>query len=138
MSAEDESIPSPPFDRNLFGQYIRVALHKKGQTQVWLAQQAGVTEGYISQIFRGKHYTPSLEIALRIFQALDISLDEFARAAGLPAKQPIDVSYWTPEVERLLRAALDSPQEIQSILAHIAEDMLLAEFTRNPPTKETP
>jgi transcriptional regulator with XRE-family HTH domain len=48
-------------------------------TQRWLAQEAGITEKYLSRVELGL-VTPSALIALRLARALDLGLDELVEA----------------------------------------------------------
>ena len=59
------------------GQRIRAAREARGQSQVSLAAAAGISQGYLSQLEQDER-EPTLSIAARLAQALDISLDELA------------------------------------------------------------
>ena len=59
------------------GQRIRAAREARGESQVSLAAAAGISQGYLSQLEQDER-EPTLSIAARLAQALDISLDELA------------------------------------------------------------
>lgn len=59
------------------GQRIRAAREARGQSQMSLAAAAGISQGYLSQLEQDER-EPTLSIAARLAQALDISLDELA------------------------------------------------------------
>lgn len=65
-------------DRNAIGLRIREARLKKGYTQQGLAEAAGISEMYISQMERGLKM-PSLSLFTKIITALDISADYVLR-----------------------------------------------------------
>jgi DNA-binding XRE family transcriptional regulator len=62
------------------GQRIRAAREAKGLSQVSLAETAGISQGYLSQLEQDER-EPSLSIAARVARALGLSLDELAAEA---------------------------------------------------------
>ena len=59
------------------GQRIRGAREALGESQVNLAAAAGISQGYLSQLETDER-EPTLSIAARLANALDVSLDELA------------------------------------------------------------
>ena len=59
------------------GQRIRAAREALGESQVNLATAAGISQGYLSQLETDER-EPTLSIAARLAQALNMSLDELA------------------------------------------------------------
>ncbi len=71
----------PPPAAQAFGHRVRLAREQRQRTQRQLAKEAGVSNKYLSRVEQGKA-DPSLSVALRLAQALGISLDELANASG--------------------------------------------------------
>ena len=67
------------------GERIRVARQHKGWTQVELAEAAGLSSNYVARLERGE-LGASLFVAMRIAEALGITLDGLATAHPTPAK----------------------------------------------------
>jgi ribosome-binding protein aMBF1 (putative translation factor) len=63
------------------GQRIRAAREACGVSQVVVAEAAGISQGYLSQLEQDER-EPALSIAVRLAQALGISLDELASGAA--------------------------------------------------------
>ncbi len=59
----------------MIGKNISELLYEQRKTQVWLAQQCGVTKGHINQIITGKAY-PSVQLLLKISKVLSVSVDK--------------------------------------------------------------
>lgn len=59
----------------MIGRNISELLYERHKTQVWLAQQCGVTKGHINQIIAGKA-RPSVQLLLKISNALSVSVDK--------------------------------------------------------------
>lgn len=59
----------------MVGKNICDLLHEQHKTQVWLAQQCGVTKGHINQIVAGKT-NPSLQLLLKISKVLSVSINK--------------------------------------------------------------
>ncbi len=59
----------------MIGKNISKLLYKQHKTQVWLAQQCGVTKGHINQIISGKTH-PSVQLLLKISEVLSVSIDK--------------------------------------------------------------
>lgn len=58
----------------MIGKNLKNLLYEQQKTQVWLAQQCGVTKGHINQIITGKVH-PSVPLLLKISKVLSVSLD---------------------------------------------------------------
>lgn len=71
------AVKTQPVDTFVLGQKIRKMREASGQSQVNLALAAGISQGYLSQLEAGER-EPTLSIAARLAQALQISLDELA------------------------------------------------------------
>jgi transcriptional regulator with XRE-family HTH domain len=63
------------------GQRIRRAREARHQTQVQLAAEAGISQGYLSQLVQDQR-EPTLSIAARLAGALGVSLDKSATGAA--------------------------------------------------------
>ena len=63
------------------GQKLRSAREARQQTQVQLAAEAGISQGYLSQLEQDER-EPTLSIAARLATALGVSLDELATGAA--------------------------------------------------------
>lgn len=73
---EEELIPAEMVDALLEGENpIRVWRQHRGLTQGKLAEQAGISAPYLSQLERGRR-EGSTEVLLKIAQALDLSLED--------------------------------------------------------------
>jgi DNA-binding XRE family transcriptional regulator len=59
------------------GQRIRSMRESTGQSQLNLAAAAGISQGYLSQL-ESDEREPTISIAARLAQALEVSLDELA------------------------------------------------------------
>ena len=59
------------------GERIREVREARGLSQTSLADAAGISQGYLSQLEQDER-EPSLSIAARIARALDLSLDDIA------------------------------------------------------------
>ncbi len=57
------------------GKNIRKIRESKGLTQMWLAEQVGVTQAMLCQIERGTK-NPSLQVGAEIAKALSCQLDD--------------------------------------------------------------
>lgn len=67
------------------GERIRVSRQQKGWTQVELAEAAGLSSNYVARLERGE-LGASLFVAMRIADALGITLDVLAQAHVAPAR----------------------------------------------------
>ena len=63
-----------------FGQVMRLAREDQGTSQEKLAELAEIDRTYVSMIERGKRH-PTLEVANRIAQALNVRLSEMIKWA---------------------------------------------------------
>lgn len=59
----------------MIGKNISDFLYEQKKTQVWLAEQCGVSKGHINQIIAGKT-KPSLNLLIKISKALSVSIDK--------------------------------------------------------------
>lgn len=66
------------------GQRLRAAREARGLSQVTLASEAKISQGYLSQLEQDER-EPTLSIAARLASALEMSLDELATGANLAA-----------------------------------------------------
>lgn len=66
--------------KNQFGLKVSEELYICGKNQKWLAEQCGVTTGYISQLVLG-HVLPSIEISEKIASVLNLDAKELRRLA---------------------------------------------------------
>ena len=75
-SAGEESVPGEVVDRLLAGASpVRVWREHRGLQQQTLAEQIGVTKGYLSQVENG-HKEGTVSLYRKLARALDVSLDE--------------------------------------------------------------
>lgn len=66
-------VPDDEWDqrvRRLFGAWVKELRHRRGLTQVVVAERAGITVGYLSQIETGRH-SATLGLIVRLSLALD-------------------------------------------------------------------
>jgi len=66
------------------GQRLRSAREARGLSQVTLAAEARISQGYLSQLEQDER-EPTLSIAARLAMALAMSLDDLAAGVGLSA-----------------------------------------------------
>ena len=59
----------------MIGKNISELLYQQRKTQVWLAQQCGVTKGHINQIIAGKTQ-PSVQLLLKISEVLSVDINK--------------------------------------------------------------
>ena len=59
----------------MIGKNISNLLYEQHKTQVWLAQQCGVTKGHINQKKKKKTH-PSVQLLLKISEVLSVSIDK--------------------------------------------------------------
>lgn len=59
----------------MIGKKIGELLYEQHKTQVWLAQQCGVTKGHINQIITEKAQ-PSVKLLLKISEVLSVSIEK--------------------------------------------------------------
>jgi transcriptional regulator with XRE-family HTH domain len=64
------------------GEAIRRARQEHGWTQAFLAEQAGLSPNYIARLERGE-LGPSLFVASRICEALQIDIDQLVAPGGM-------------------------------------------------------
>lgn len=62
-----------------FGHNLRKVRGEQQRTQADIAQAAGVNQGFISQLENGEK-SPSIEVAIRIANFLNVSLDDLTRS----------------------------------------------------------
>ena len=89
------------------GERIREARRKKGLTQEVLAELVDVTPFYMGELERGVK-TPSLDVFVRLLEALDVSADTLLRDSVAP-----------PEGDRVLASRLErlTPAERATVYA---------------------
>lgn len=93
------------------GTYLREERLRRGWSQVELAQRVGVTRQSIIALEQDRHQ-PSLDLAMRIAQAFNISLDHMAQLVSEPNDEPLffpvseAASAWIPVVWARLHARL--------------------------------
>jgi transcriptional regulator with XRE-family HTH domain len=61
-----------------FGQTVQAIRHKKGLTQVELAELAGLSAAAVRQLEQGQRTAPIFGTVVRLARALDVTTDEFA------------------------------------------------------------
>ena len=68
----------------MLGERVRAARLARGWTQQQLARRAGLSQGGVSQIERGRRPTPHRRTLARLAEALDLDLDlaAYAGASG--------------------------------------------------------
>ena len=77
-AGEEELIPSEMVDRILAGENrVRVWREHRGMTVAALAEKAGITQPYLSQIETGKR-EGTLQTMKKVAEALNIGLDDLA------------------------------------------------------------
>lgn len=89
----------------LLGRKIKVLRRKRELTQQELAYRTGISTPHISSIERGMRH-PSLEYAIRIAEALGVSIDYFADT-GITTSLPEEMGY---------QGANDLPAYLQSFI----------------------
>lgn len=72
----------------IVGEAIRRARQERGWTQAFLADQARLSPNYVARLERGE-LGPSLFVANRICEALNIALDELVGAPGGAARKTV-------------------------------------------------
>lgn len=85
----------------MIGPTIRRLRQERDLSQEKLAESAQVSSGYLSKLERGVYKQPSFEVLSRIAVALEISVVELYRAAGIehllvgtdPTLEPVLESY---------------------------------------------
>ncbi len=115
MPTEDE--PKGGFEsrwRDL-GEFIREQRHLDQLSLRKLAEQAGVSNPYLSQIERGLR-APSAEILRRIARALEISSEELYVRAGI-----LDERDDRPDLVAEIRREPDLTEDQKKTLIHIYE-----------------
>lgn len=62
-----------------FGEALRIAMDERGITAKDICDKSGITAPYISKLLNGKFTDPTWQKACLIFDALDMSADEFRK-----------------------------------------------------------
>jgi ribosome-binding protein aMBF1 (putative translation factor) len=75
--AENRQQKAAESNSQSLGQRIRAAREALGESQVSVAAAAGISQGYLSQL-ESDEREPTFSIAIRLANALNISLDELA------------------------------------------------------------
>lgn len=75
------------------GDKIRALREEYGFTQGQLADNASVSQGYLSQLENGDVKNPSAAVLLRVAQAMSVDPDELFEAAGYPTVRTLRQVY---------------------------------------------
>lgn len=75
------------------GDKIRALREEYGFTQGQLADNASVSQGYLSQLENGDVKNPSAAVLLRVAQAINVDPDELFEAAGYPTVRTLRQVY---------------------------------------------
>ena len=79
--AEKRQADASQTGHQTLGQRIRAAREARGASQVIVAEAAGISQGYLSQLEQDER-EPALSIAARLARVLGLSLDELASGAA--------------------------------------------------------
>lgn len=66
-----------PYDKDAFRKVLAQLLTEKDVSQYRLAKDTGIQQSTLSRILDGKN-EPSFAVAVKVAEALDVSLDAFA------------------------------------------------------------
>jgi transcriptional regulator with XRE-family HTH domain len=67
------------------GQRLALCLSEQGMSESDLAARSGVSQSYISRILRGQVTNPTIEFAMRLAHALNMTVSEFlGETSALP------------------------------------------------------
>ena len=101
-------------EASALGQFIREQRNAAHLSLRALADKAGVSNPYLSQIERGLH-EPSVRVLSSIANALNVSAETLLRQAG--ALGPDEPSATNPTVAAITRDPLLTPEQRQELLA---------------------
>lgn len=110
---------------------ITDALARNGMTQLELAQRAGITQSYVSQICAGKKQ-PTLAILTTLCDILNLEMDDLTEKGAQDDQQGARL---TCRESELLECYRSMSQENQMFLTHIADT--LARDTGAPENKNS-
>src|SRR3972149_5084842 len=96
------------------GDKIRELREELGLTQGQLANDASVSQGYLSQLEKGDVKNPSAGVLLRVAQAMQVEPDELFEAAGYPTLRTLGKIY------RGYESTIDP--DLLRYLAHLPRD----------------
>ena len=96
------------------GDKIRALREELGLTQGQLANNASLSQGYLSQLENGDVKSPSAAVLLRVAQAMQVDPDELFEAAGYPTVRKLR------EVYRSYESTIDP--DLLRYLGHLPRD----------------
>ena len=108
------------------GDKIRELREGIGLTQGQLADNAGVSQGYLSQLENGDVRNPSAAVLLRMAQAIHVDPEDLFEAAGYPTTRALRQMYRDHEANvdpDLLRYLARMPRNRQRRLLFLLEGM---------------
>ncbi len=111
---EGDDVPGPESQASALGQFIREQRNAAQLSLRALADKAGVSNPYLSQIERGLH-EPSVRVLSSIANALNVSAETLLRQAG--ALGPDEPAATNPTVAAIDRDPLLTPEQRQELLA---------------------
>ena len=111
---EDDDVPGSESQASALGQFIREQRNAAHLSLRALADKAGVSNPYLSQIERGLH-EPSVRVLSSIANALNVSAETLLRQAG--ALGPDETPATNPTVAAIDRDPLLTPEQRQELLA---------------------
>ncbi len=109
-----DDAPQPDSQASALGQFIREQRNAAHLSLRALADKAGVSNPYLSQIERGLH-EPSVRVLSSIANALNVSAETLLRQAG--ALGPDEPSATNPTVAAINRDPLLTAEQRQELLA---------------------
>lgn len=84
-----------------FGRYIKELREEKKVTITELAQNAGISRPYLSQIENGLKGTPSIKVLKKLAQPLNVPYMELMHKAGLVDSPPAAVDFMSDDLENI-------------------------------------
>ena len=90
-----------PMDR------VRILRQKAGLTQAQLAERAGIEQGYLSRVERGKH-SPSLEVTYRLAAALGVRPGDLFEPDGIQKRVQEVFGELAPEQQEAALSVLEA------------------------------
>lgn len=100
-------------DKTVLGENLRQARRRKGHTQHTLAELADISDVYLGEIERGAKM-PSLNIFIKLIEALDISADYILRDELTSGREYVcdeltqKLKYLTPKQRKTAADILDA------------------------------
>jgi transcriptional regulator with XRE-family HTH domain len=123
------------------GDKIRQLREERSLTQGQLANQASVSQGYLSQLENSEVKNPSAAVLLRVAQAMGVDPDELFEAAGYPTVRTLRQIYegYESTVDAdLLRYLARLPRDRQRRLLLLLEGMETVLSGDSPELEEAP